>query len=501
MPVLTFGLWEPDKLALDAVGGPNSAPLVALAENVLPGANSWKPCPSLSEISTHALPEACRGLSMARRLGGTWDIFAGTATGLYRYSATGWITCTRSVGGPYTLAAGEAWKFAQFGTFLIAVQGNDSPQVIDIDVNPATNKFADLAGSPPRAKSVAVVGDFVVLGPLASNSRKLQWSGINDHTSWTIGTNLSDEQELPDGGAITGIVGRENGAVILQEFKIRSMGFQPGSDYVFSFDTTLEDQRGAVGLSAWAVRGSDIFFWAEDGLCVLGQTGVVQIGKNRVDAYVRNHVPANLLGQVLCVADPVNARILWALPNSSAGGPTSYSAVIGFDYSLNRWFMFRESADWWGSLASAGATLESLSFDLEEGRAYSFDSAAYAGGRPLLAAISMNHRLAFAEGKALSATLKTVEAHLVPGQRAYVSEAYPIGDFTGSAGTEVLWVSTRENLRAARSTSLPKYLERTGKFSLHSSGRTHQFMMQIPAGATWQHVSSLAVEAQPDGDS
>ena len=52
--------------------------------------------------------------------------------------------------GNYSVPSGDFWSFAQFGGKVIACNFNDNPQVIDVDTG-AVN-FADLAGTPPKAR-------------------------------------------------------------------------------------------------------------------------------------------------------------------------------------------------------------------------------------------------------------------------------------------------------------------------------------------------------------
>src|SRR5262249_28437582 len=111
------------------------------------------------------------------------------------------------------LSSGTHWQFAQFGNFVIAVQPNVAPQVFDLTSSAA---FMDLAGSPPQASYISVVGRFVVLTGLLNNPYRIHWSGLNDVTQWSSGTNSSDFQDFPDGGIVRGVAGGEFG-VIFQE--------------------------------------------------------------------------------------------------------------------------------------------------------------------------------------------------------------------------------------------------------------------------------------------
>src|SRR5262249_46166167 len=63
--------------------------------------------------------------------------------------------------------------------------------------------FADLGGSPPPARYVAVVNRFVVLSGMGTATPyRIQWSGLNAVTTWTPGVNSSDFQDLPHPGRV-----------------------------------------------------------------------------------------------------------------------------------------------------------------------------------------------------------------------------------------------------------------------------------------------------------
>lgn len=498
---LSFGLWEPDKYGLDAVGGQGSSPLSGTIRNVYPGANSWKPIQSLAAFSSAALPATCVGASAARRSDGTWDIFAGTATNLYRYVAGAWAEVTRTSGGDYSVADGQYWAFKQYGAKLVAVNGNDAPQIIELDTDPTTTLFEDLAGTPPEAKGVAVVSEFLVLGPLADNERKIHWSGINDVEQWTLQTQLSDEQEFPDGGRVTGVIGLEDGAYVLQERRIRQMIFQPGSDYVFNFDSIVEEARGCVGLSAWASSGSRVFFLAEDGFYALSQAaGLQPLGANRVNEWFMDNSDTNRHRESKCVVDPFNTRVIWFFYRNT--NSTLFDGGIGYDWSLDRWFPIDDvSAQYWESVAAPATSLEDLDglYATLEAVPYSLDARVWDGGRPVLAGITSAGRLGFLSGSNLAATLSTVEAHPAPGQRAFADEAYPIGEFEGATSL-TLRPGRRERLMDSVTWGSPATLERTGKFHFRVSARLHQYELTIPAGSTWTHVQGMVINPQPDGE-
>ena len=251
-----FGEWRPDVALLDTK-------FAADVENVFAGVNSYLPFPSLQPWSLHALPDPpARGLYSARSTTGEWKIYAGTETKLYRYSSAGWVDISRTVGGAYNLQPGDMWSFTQSGPHVIAVNVNDDPQYAVIDTGAA---FEALPGSPPRATNVRQIGDFLFLSGLAQpDQQQIIWSAINDITGWSIGVDLCDMQEFPDGGPVQGVAGAEIGYVV-QDRTMRTLQFLPGdTTFIFNFSRVLHD-RGSVSKYGFSSLGNVLYFVSEDG--------------------------------------------------------------------------------------------------------------------------------------------------------------------------------------------------------------------------------------------
>jgi len=107
--------------------------------------------------------------------------------------------------------------------------------------------------------------------------------------------------------------------------------------------------------------------------------------------------------------------------------------------------------------------------------------------------------LATLQGPNLPATLETAEAHLVPGQRAFVNEVYPLDD-ADAAGS--ISNGIREVLQGGPPVwSLPIDVEPlVGSAFVMTSARLHRFRRYIPYASTWTHAQGVAVSVQPDGD-
>src|SRR5262249_8573657 len=235
-------------------------------------------------------------------------------------------------GGSYSALPGaNHWQFAQFGNFVIAVQPNTVPQVFDLTVSTA---FADLGGSPPQARYIAVVGRFVVLSGLVSTPYRIQWSGLNGVTTWTAGVNSSDYQDLPDGGIVRGVAGGEYG-VIFQETAMRRMVFAPGSPVIFNIERITEDKGLMAPYSL--IRAADkIFFLAPPGSGGVAPPGPpAAIGKERFDRTFFADFDSGSIQMIIGAADPAATRVYWAY-KSNSGTTGQFDKVVCYDYALDR---------------------------------------------------------------------------------------------------------------------------------------------------------------------
>lgn len=484
-----FGEWKPDIALVDNQ-------FAAIAENVYPAPNSYQPFERLSPLTVQQLPARCVGLTFARTATGSYLIYAGTATKLYRWSGSLWTDVSRTTGGAYNVADGDRWSFAQFGTKLTAVHIGDDPQVIDVDAGVA---FAALAGTPPRATSVTVMGDFLVLSGLVSNRRMIHWSAINDITGWIIGTNLSDIQEMPDGGPVIGCAGGEIGFVV-QDRTIRSMQFLPGdTTLIFSF-SRVEREKGCMAKYGFIYTRGSLFVVAEDGFYGLGAQNPA-IGDHTVNQWFLDNSDPSRRFDTLCFSDPRRPHVMWAFYSSATS--VNYDRIIIYDWSLNRWSYSTQAAQMWGTLASQGVDLDTdipgdvLDPPLDSVRP-SLDSVLYFGGHPIVAGIDINGILCFLDGPPLAATIETAEAHLSPGMRSLVTAAYPLVDAVGD--NVMVTVGERERLQDPQVWGEPQAVGSTGSAPVYSSSRLHRFRVFVPEAIPWKHAMGVQVEAQPDGE-
>jgi hypothetical protein len=479
MPFIPFGEYRPDVADYQAQ-------FAAHLANVLPRGDGYGPFPDFSALSA-ALPGPCRGFFKAIRADGSVAIFAATAARLYRLENTSftWSDVSKAGAAYSALAASENWQFAQFNNFVLAVQANVVPQLFDLTTSTA---FADLAGSPPQARYISVVGRFVVLSGLLTDPYRIQWSGLNDVTQWTPGINSSDFQDLADGVIVRGVAGGEFGN-IFQDGAIRRMTYAPGSPVVFQIERIAED-RGLYAPYSLIRSGDRIFFLSGNGFMGMSPSGYPQpIGKERVDRSFFADLDKGNLQLVIGASDPRNSRVMWAY-KSNNGASGLFDKILCFDDVLGRWSPVAMQGEYLGSLSQPGLTLENLDSINPDIDAFPtpFDSFA-TSVTPEIACFNGGHVLGFFRGANLEATIDT-GAQGDGARRIFVRGFRPITDAASVFGT----VARTERWPDAATLTAESAMDICGFVPQRASARYARGRIRIPAGTRW----SFALGIEPD---
>lgn len=476
MTVVPFGEWMPDQ--------PKSQTGVTTANNVIARKGSYGPLPALSAYSG-AITARCQGTIAVLDDSSVVKNFAGDATKLYLLDGTTWNDVTRSSGGAYAVPAEDRWEFAKFGSRVIAANGADVLQVYQLGVS---SVFAALGGTPPVARHLCVANNFLVTGDASGNRQRVQWSAIDDVTSWTVSASTqADYQDLVGGvGPVQRIFGLEQGAVVFQSTGVWRMDYA-GPPTVFNF-TLVDPARGLIGPAAAAAIGPIVFFLAQDGFYAFdGQTST-PIGGEKVDRYFFNDLEPDYLSRVTMEVDPRNKLLFVSYPGRDSTSGTPNKLLI-FNWQIGRWSSGEATVELLGRLLTTGVTLEGLdAFSASlDALAFSLDSPVWAGGKMILGAFDTTHKLGYFNGAALSPTIDTVEAQLTPMQRSFVSEAWPMVE----GGTLSVAPITRNRLNDDPTIGTAVAQNAIGFVPLNSDARYHRFRLTIPAGETWDHAIGI----------
>jgi hypothetical protein len=203
MSGIPYGPWTPDQPQLGA------GSIEAL--NCIPAARSKKPFPSFGAFSTTPLSAKAQGAGAFRSSSGALGLYAGDATKLYRVSGSAFVDASK-VGGYSTDGAGR-WTSASYGSLALFTNGVDPIQKITID---GGTTFADLGGSPPVCRYLAVCKDYLIGGWLSTDATAVRWCETGNPEGWSIGSGGGDIQPIPDCGQVMNVLGGDFFIVVME---------------------------------------------------------------------------------------------------------------------------------------------------------------------------------------------------------------------------------------------------------------------------------------------
>jgi hypothetical protein len=468
MPPLPFAEWAPDQ--------PDLGTAAREASGVIPEAQGYRPFKALATTSS-ALTARAQGAAWFRASDGTTKNFAGDATKLYLLSSSTWTDVSRVSGGAYATDASGNWRFAQFADVAYATNGVDALQSFTLA---SSSNFAAATGSPPIGTYIGVVRNFLVLAKISSFPQRVQWSGDNNSTTWTTSaTTGADNQDLPDGGEITGFAGGEVG-VVLQESAIRRMSFE-GSPTWFRFDK-ISNEVGCTIPNSVAVFDKLVFFSHRSGFYMLrGGQELVAIGQDKVNRWFWGLLDQTNMHRCSAAIDPLNSLYVISFPTGSSG--TASMALI-YNWKADRWSYAYVTAEYiYASATQQTWTLEDLdAFTTLEAVPYSLDSSYWTGSRQLLlAGFYTDHKSGTFSGDNLAAVIDTGEFQPVPGVRSRIRGARPLVD----GGTPSLAVGVRKSQQSVVAWTAARTINNDGFVPLNTQSRYARFRLTMPAASTY----------------
>ena len=472
MVFIEFQEWTPDLEAFSSQG-------VTIAKNVRPIGNTYKPFPYF-QVFTGALDDTCRGAVSGLDYAGNTYNFAGDEKKLYELDTLSWSDV--SISGGYSSAADESWFFTQWKNKILATNFSDPMQSFTMGTS---TLFDDLGGSPPQARYIATVRDFVVVantfdGVDGNQPYRVRWSGLNDEETWDVSqTTLADFQDLSsDAGWVKQIIGGEYGT-IFQEKGITIMTFI-GSPLVFQFDQ-VEKGRGTKAPGSVIKIGTNIAYLDQDGFYMFDGSRSIPIGHNKIDKTVSSSIDENYLRNISSVVDPVNHLIYWAYPDSNSlkGMPNK---IVMFNYSSNatkRWAIADVDVGCLHVSFGEGVTLDGLDsfFASIDSVIPDLDSRFWTGGGAQLSAFDSLNRLVTLTGQAMPATIETSEAQITPGGKTLITRVRPI--INGGEASVTLQIGARDNITSSVVYSPEAVVNDIGSCSTRSNARYQRVKLNV----------------------
>jgi hypothetical protein len=468
---IAFGEWTPDQ--------PGITTGLQRAENVFPKANGYGAVPTVVDYSAAASEDLNNVVAGRTTVGGT-ILFAGGATKLFKLNSATLALSNVSKSGNYTTPTDQRWRFTQFGNVVIAANGYDKLQGFNVN---SASLFSDLAADAPTARYVTIVRDFVVSGNIQSSyPNRVQWSALNDETSWTTSaTTQADYQDIPDGGTVVGVTGGEFGLVLMDR-SIYRMSYV-GSPLVFQFDNITRN-LGCYEANSVIQYAGMTFFLGDDGFYACDGQQILPIGNEKVNRYFFNDVDQGTLSLMSAAVDPAKKLIIWGYASQSSA---TVDKLIIYNFQTQKWSSGTTTADRIASTSTPAVTLEGMdAYGNLDTILTSFDSRLWLGGRLQLAGVNGAKIVTFTGANA-TAYLETGDIE-IPGATSAITMVKPLVD-NGSANVAV---ATRRLLNETVTYGTAASSDSENRVSIRSVGRYHR--LQLSPTGSWSTAIGMDIE-------
>ena len=414
--------------------------------------------------------------------------------GLVAYSAR--LTTTNFYGGtPLTGSDIDYITFTQFGQYIIASNGVDAPQyyLMGTSTNFANLSTIVTSGTVPTFRVSGVVRDFLVTGNIASNTNRIQWSGINDLATWQSGSKQADLQDLPgSGGQIVAITSGEVGYVFRQNQIVR-MDYVGGATVFrlsvisLQIEELFMDKQFAKTIDKFSFMLMMVFF-------KLMEINVVGIGVEKVNRFFDLDVNKAYLDRMVAAVDPFNQLAMWLYPSTSNVNNTTgiCDKIIIYNYATKKWSIADTSASVIFSQFVGAYTVELMdiiSTNLDSIN-IALDTDFWSGGQKFLGAIDNNFKASIFSGSANIAEIETSEFEPSPGGRTSITGVRPIIDAQAD-----LTIKTRDRLANTIVESSSVSMNTTGINPVRQSGRYFRANVKIPAESIWTNAQGIDLTA------
>lgn len=488
--MVPFGEWLPDL--------PDYGSHLVDAKNVIPDVASYRSFPSLSVYSS-ALNSACTG-AIAVKNNNAPSNFAGTATKLYLLANATYTDV--SIAANYSGSLENRWSFAVYGNRVIATNLADNPQSYVMGTSALFSNLTTLF----KARYVGIVREFAVFAYTidATNgtlTNGVRWSAINDPTDYvaSVSTQSDSQQVYGEGelGEITGFVGGERGTVFF-EGGVFLMTYV-GAPVIFSFDQIVFG-TGCVAPGSIANYGEKIFYLGPDGFYMLNGAQVTPIGNNKVDKWFYSDFDQSNSHLANAVIDPINTLYILAYPGSGNNGQCN--RLIMYNWARGKWaYAEPGSIDILVNSMSQSVDPDAVSTETIYGNPdtgpfadVSLDSRIFIGGKLQLSALDADHKLAYFNSAAMTATLETGETQLFTGKRALVNNVRPMIEGYSAVSMEL---GTRDKTKDAVVYTAPETVNDYGEANIFADARYHRARTTITGG--FDHAYGLDWDAVPTG--
>ncbi|MGE6781304.1 hypothetical protein ACQKGL_02140 [Ensifer adhaerens] len=501
---LPLGAWCPDLADLDNPG-------VTVAHNVIPnfgntqGGVTYEPLKEASLYQATTMASRPLGTAIGRDKLQNAKVYGGCATALYKINSGTRLWQNISRTGGYSTSEGERWESTEYGNGIYFTNYNDEMQYINKDID---LQFANVT-AVIKGRHIATIRDRIVLANTydAVDSAvpfRVRWSGIGLPLSWDFSQSTgADFQDVYGFGAIQGIVGGEDGWLIMQDGIVKMS--QVPYPMWFEFVPVRNAKGCSVAQSIITVEGRT-YFISDDGFYVLdGDRGTSPIGAGKVDKFFLDTVDVGQYHKMSVAADPREKLIYWSFVSKAASNDDPDIMLI-YNYVTGNWSKADATAHMIFNSMSLPWSVDMLStFGSIDNVPASFDSPVWAGGNAMLWAMKKDGSIYVFGGDNLPAVIETREQLVASlfkqdpnfrGDKATIQKMRPLFDGGGASVTMRIGSRANSNGDVRWSNVFPLHPETQWAYS-RVCDRFHRFRVEL--SGPWKNVGILEIDAIPAG--
>ncbi len=473
-PLQKFGEWLPDRPPYEAGGA-------SVVKNAIPVGQDYAPFRGAS-IITDGLSAPCRGAISLKATDGVVYTFAGTDEALWLRNGTGWTDV--SLAGGYNGTAANRWRFVQYGEYVLATNGVDTPQYYLIGTS---TDFADVTGAPV-CRFLSVINNFIVASGLVSDGSLIKWSALDNPLDWTASAaTQADSQNFYEVGQTTAVTGGQNSGVVIGTNGIGLMEYA-GPPFIFTF-RVVEPNMGSRHAGSVISYSSGVFYLAEDGFKFFDGSASVPIGYDKVDNWFVQNADLSNVSSMSTAFDGRTNTVAWGVPSTDAD---YCNKVLIYSPSAQRFSYVETSVQQLMSVLTESVNVDDLStINVDDVDVFS-DDPLYAGGQITFGGFDTSNQMVSFSGDNLEATLETQEFQLNPDGRAFVGGIALHGTYTSAT------IAIRHRGTQIESPSV------TAAVSFQANGEAYinldaRFMRAVVVSSDFTRLSGIKVRNKASG--
>jgi hypothetical protein len=430
-------------------------------------------------VGAEALASEPRGDISLVKFDGTYEVYFATASTIEQMDSSFQFS---SIATGLNITAGDDMSFCHFGSFLLNSNTTDGFKAYNVET-PAGNNAVSGA---PSARSIFSANNVVVALDCDGNNRRMQTSGVGDHTAWD--SKGADGKTFEDGGALVGGADLQNGAAVLfQDDSVRLMQFGGAPGGALYRISKIADGLGAVNARSIVPFNGRVFFLSSRGFYDYVLGGQPRpIGSEKINRWFLSQISTEDLRKVQGWIDPENNVVGWRFRRNGVSSQSVYEDCICFDWEIGEWFTLDVATATISRIATAGYTVDGPYADvLVDDNETPVDDRLYQGGQPVLAALDDDLKFATFSGTPLAATLETSELTNLKHQR--VTGVNAIVDTTAAQ----IQLGVKQRFQDAFSYGSAVTMDADGFAPVDEAGKAYSIRMTIPAGTLWTNATGF----------